>query len=206
VSALSALATSGNGSGAAATFSGKRSEREDWTMQLEPEQGVFLLQATLPVLKNEQRITKKVIEAMPADRLDYRPDPCAKSAMELAWHIASAQNFFLSAIVEGAFNFFGRPRPESIQTPADIAGWYEQTFAKNVASVSAMTPGQLVKVVDFKGLIQLPAVAYLSFHMNHEVHHRGQLSTYLRPMGGKVPPIYGESYDSAEAKKAAGAA
>jgi len=37
----------------------------------------------------------------------------------------------------------------------------------------------------------------------HAVHHRGQLSTYLRPMGGKVPAIYGESYDSAEAKKAA---
>ena len=35
------------------------------------------------------------------------------------------------------------------------------------------------------------------------IHHRGQLSTYIRPMGGKVPSIYGESHDSAEAKKAA---
>jgi uncharacterized damage-inducible protein DinB len=45
----------------------------------------------------------------------------------------------------------------------------------------------------------------LQVEMNHEIHHRGQLSTYLRPMGGRVPAIYGESYDSAEAKKAAGA-
>jgi uncharacterized damage-inducible protein DinB len=39
--------------------------------------------------------------------------------------------------------------------------------------------------------------------LNHTIHHRGQLSTYLRPMGSKVPAIYGESYDSAQAKKAA---
>jgi len=60
-----------------------------------------------------------------------------------------------------------------------------------------------LKVVDFRGMMQLPAVAFLQLAVNHMGHHRGQLSTYLRPMGGKVPPIYGESYDSAEARKAA---
>src|SRR5215813_5588823 len=142
---------------------------------MQPEQGVFMLRATLPTLRNEQRITKTVIEAMPADRMEYRPDPCAKSAMELAWHIASAQNFFLSSIVTGAFDFSSRPRPESVTTPADISAWYEETFAKNVADISAMTPEQLVKIIDFKGMFQFPAVAYMSFHMNHEIHHRGQL-------------------------------
>lgn len=175
-------------------------------MQWQPEQGAFLLQAALPTLKNEQRITKGVLEAMPASKMDYRPDPCAKSALELAWHIASAQNFFLSAVVAGAFGPAGGPRPESIQTPTDIVSWYEDTFAKNLAALSQLSGEKLVKIVDFRGLFQLPAVAYVQFHMNHEIHHRGQLSTYLRPMGGKVPAIYGESYDSAEAKKAAGSA
>jgi uncharacterized damage-inducible protein DinB len=46
-------------------------------------------------------------------------------------------------------------------------------------------------------------VAYCDFSLRHTIHHRGQLSGYLRAMGGKVPAIYGESYDSAEAKKAA---
>jgi uncharacterized damage-inducible protein DinB len=46
-------------------------------------------------------------------------------------------------------------------------------------------------------------VAYFEFSLRHSIHHRGQLSAYLRAMGGKVPAIYGESYDSAEAKKAA---
>ena len=57
--------------------------------------------------------------------------------------------------------------------------------------------------VDFRGMFQRPAVMYLNFLLHHSIHHRGQLSTYLRPMGAKVPAMYGESYDSAEARKAA---
>ncbi|MDQ6678111.1 MAG: DinB family protein, partial [Acidobacteriota bacterium] len=59
----------------------------------------------------------------------------------------------------------------------------------------------LLRIVDFRGLFQLPAVMYLSFLLHHSIHHRGQLSMYLRPMGAKVPAIYGESYDSAETRK-----
>ena len=62
---------------------------------------------------------------------------------------------------------------------------------------------QLVKIVDFRGMFQLPAVMYLNILMHHSIHHRGQLSMYLRPMGAKVPAMYGESHDSAEARKAA---
>ena len=175
-------------------------------MQLQPEQGTFLLQMYLQLLKNEHRTTKSAIEAIPSDRGDYRPDPNAKSAMELAWHIAAAQHRFLGGVVAGGFDFTPIHRPDSVRTSGDIAGWYADSFAKNLSGLSALRGEQLVKILDFRGVFQLPAVMYLQFEMNHEIHHRGQLSTYLRPMGGKVPAIYGESYDSAEAKKAAGAA
>ncbi|MGO9841708.1 MAG: DinB family protein, partial [Candidatus Acidiferrales bacterium] len=46
-------------------------------------------------------------------------------------------------------------------------------------------------------------VSWFNFSLNHSIHHRGQLSTYLRAMGGKVPAIYGQSYDSEAAKKSA---
>jgi uncharacterized damage-inducible protein DinB len=174
-------------------------------MQLQPEQGTFLLQMMLPALKNEHRTTKTVIEAIPTDRGDYRPDPRAKSALELAWHIASAQHRFLSGVARGRFDFSPMPKPETVRTSGDIAAWYADSFAKNFAALSAMSGEQVVKILDFRGLFQFPAVVYLQFNLNHEIHHRGQLSTYLRPMGGKVPAIYGESYDSAEAKKVAGA-
>ena len=59
------------------------------------------------------------------------------------------------------------------------------------------------KIVDFRGMMQQPAVVYLRLTMHHSVHHRGQLSMYLRPMGAQVPSIYGESYAASEARKAA---
>ena len=172
---------------------------------MQPEQAIFLQQMALPSLKNEHGTTRRVIEAIPLDK-DYRPDPNAKSGLELAWHISAAQHRFLSGVVVGAFDFSPIHRPESVRSSADIAAWFGHSFEGNFEKVAALSGEQLAKIIDFRGLFQFPAVMYLQFHLNHEIHHRGQLSTYLRPMGGKVPAIYGESYDSAEAKKATGSA
>jgi uncharacterized damage-inducible protein DinB len=51
-------------------------------------------------------------------------------------------------------------------------------------------------------MFQFPAIAFIQLALNHTVHHRGQLSMYLRPMGAKVPSIYGESYDATQARLA----
>jgi uncharacterized damage-inducible protein DinB len=173
------------------------------TQTMQPEQGSFLQQFLLPALKNEHRTTRSVIEAIPTDKGDYRPDPAAKSAVELAWHIVAADQRFLTGIAAGQFDFNPIHRPETVRNSIGIAEWYAESFAKNIEQLAKMTGEQLVKIVDFRGLFQMPAVAFLEVAIRHAVHHRGQLSTYLRPMGGKVPAIYGESYDSAEAKKAA---
>ena len=159
--------------------------------------------ALLAVVKNESRTTRAVLAAVPDRHLDYRPDPHAKGANELLRHIASADNFFLKSVVDGAFVPGSVVIPETIQTPAQVADWYEQTHAGNLRALSEARPETLVKVLDFRGLFQAPAYAFIQSGLAHTIHHRGQLSTYLRPMGGKVPVIYGESYDSAEARKAA---
>jgi uncharacterized damage-inducible protein DinB len=52
-------------------------------------------------------------------------------------------------------------------------------------------------------MFQFPGIMFLQLAMNHTIHHRGQLSMYLRPTGAKVPSIYGESYDTAQARVAA---
>ena len=91
---------------------------------------------------------------------------------------------------------------EGIGTPAEIATWYETTYAEAFEALAKATPDQLLKVVDFRGLFQRPAVMFLVSGLSHTIHHRGQLSSYLRSMGAKVPAIYGESYDSAAAKSA----
>jgi uncharacterized damage-inducible protein DinB len=170
---------------------------------IQPEQAAFLQQIALPAVKNEHRTTRSVIEAIPAEKGDYRPDPISKSAMELAWHIVAAEHRFYSGIVSGVFDFTPIHRPDTVRTPAEIARWYGDSFSRNFERLTALTGEQLSRVIDFRGMFQLPAVSYFEFSLRHTIHHRGQLSAYLRAMGGKVPAIYGESYDSAEAKKAA---
>jgi uncharacterized damage-inducible protein DinB len=170
-----------------------------------PEQALLICTVTgLPTLKKEQAVTRSVIEAIPLDKGDYRPEPIAKSALELAWHIVASEHRFLGGIAAGAFDFTANPRPENVKTSADIAKWYGESFEKNLAAISKLSGEELTKPLDFRGMFQMPAVLFLGMSNNHSIHHRGQLSTYLRPMGGKVPAIYGESYDSAAARKAAG--
>ncbi|MGC1781377.1 MAG: DinB family protein [Acidobacteriaceae bacterium] len=157
----------------------------------------------LGTLKTESRTTRAVLAAVPKDHLDYRPDPSTRTANELLRHIASADNFFLKSVADGAFVAGSVKIPEDVKTPEEVAEWYGQEYAKNFEAVGTLSGEQLIRMVDFRGAFQRPAYAFLQGGLLHVVHHRGQLSTYLRPMGGKVPAIYGESYDSAEAKKAA---
>ena len=167
-----------------------------------PEQATFLLQFNLPSVKNEHKVTRSVIEAIPQSSSNYRPDPNSKTAIELAWHIVAAEKRFLSGICAGAFDFSPINRPESIRNSAQIAAWFDETFNANVKQIEGLSGEQLARSVDFRGMFQLPAVGFLQLSQSHSVHHRGQLSTYLRPMGAKVPSIYGESYDAAQARAA----
>jgi uncharacterized damage-inducible protein DinB len=175
--------------------------------ELTADQAYVLVQTVLlGAIKNESRTTKSILAAVPNANLDYRPDSCAKTAIELVRHIAVSENRFLECVTNGVFDGKSPVLPDNVTTPADIAAWYEDSFARNFAAVSKISGEQLIKMVDFRGMFQRPAYFFLQLCLVHSVHHRGQLSTYLRPMGSKVPAIYGESYDSAEAKKAAASA
>lgn len=170
-----------------------------------PEHALFLMQDVyLGSLKNESRITKKVLDAVPAEKCEHRPDAISKSAIELVRHIAVAENRFLETVINGVFDVNAAALPETVKTPHEVATWYEQRFAKNFDALTKLSGGQLIKMVDFRGLFQRPAVSFVLLCMVHTVHHRGQLTSYLRCMGAKVPSIYGESYDDAQARKAAG--
>jgi uncharacterized damage-inducible protein DinB len=171
---------------------------------IQGEQANFLLNSVyLPGLKNEHRITKSVIEAIPLDKCDYCPDRISKSALDLAWHITATEMRFMEAVQAGEFDLSPRPRPDSIKNPGDLSGWYTENFETHFEKLTKLSNEQLLKSVDFRGIFRLPAVMFLNILLHHSIHHRGQLSMYLRPMGAKVPSIYGESYDAAEARKAA---
>jgi uncharacterized damage-inducible protein DinB len=170
---------------------------------MQPDQALFLREWMLGALKLEHPITRGVIDAIPIDKGLYRPDTIVRNADDLAWHLVGAEHRFMDAVVNGVFDLTPRPRPDEMTSSADISRWYAEVFEHDVDRIEALPVDALLKVVDFRGIFQLPAVAYLHTAHIHSIHHRGQLSMYLRPMGAKVPAIYGESYDSALAKSGA---
>ena len=171
---------------------------------LTPEQAEFWLQQILlGTLKNESRTTRCVLEAVPADKGEHRPDPASRTALDLVRHIAIAEKRFVETPIKGIFDVSAASVPETVKTPAQIAAWYADSFAQNFEKLSQLQGEQLAKPIDFRGMFQMPAVGFLELGLRHSIHHRGQLCSYLRCMGAKVPAIYGESFDSAQAKQAA---
>jgi len=163
------------------------------SQQLTPEFALAFRAVMLDGFKNEAKTTKRVLAAVPNETSSYRPDPCARTGWELAWHLANTDIQFLDGIADLKFIMGARD-----DKPTDIAGvvaWYDRNLQRSIARVEAMTAEQLLMPVNFAGVFNMPAVLYLGFLNNHSIHHRGELATYLRPMGSKVPAIYGGSYD-----------
>lgn len=164
---------------------------------LTADQATFMLHTLgIPALRAEHAMTSAVIAAIPSDRADYRPHPDSRSAFDLAWHIVSAEIKYLDAIASGHFPHDLRPLPADVRLPADVLAWYSARFEPAMQALQTTTGNDLLRIVDFYGLRTFPAVGLLQLILNHTIHHRGQLSTYLRPIGAKVPSIYGPSYDA----------
>jgi uncharacterized damage-inducible protein DinB len=160
--------------------------------QLSPEAAAGLREFLLGSISAETAATRKVIMAI--TKPDFKIDEHARTAIEDAQHIVSVEVQFLNEIAEGKFNM--EPRFPNLSTdPKALVQWYDTELPKAIAAVRKMTPQQLANNLDFYGAFNFPAVMYLDFAVKHSVHHRGQLAAYLRPMGGKVPSIYGGSYD-----------
>src|SRR5262249_9228625 len=120
---------------------------------IQPDQAHFLLQGVyLPGLRNEHRITKSIIEAIPLSKGDYSPDAISKTALELAWHIAATEMRFMDAVLAGQFDLSPRPRPDSIKNSEDLAGCYAENFDLSLEKLAKLSDEQLLKIIDFRGM------------------------------------------------------
>lgn len=169
-----------------------------------PEHASFLLESVyLPLYQSEHPVTQAIIGAIPLEKAEYRPDSICRTAIDLAWHIATAEDRFMNAVASGAFKFENSTRPDAVRTPGDVLTWYKERFGDNLERLKATPADRLAVPIDFRGLFTRPGVLFLQTGIGHSIHHRGQLSTYLRPMGAQVPSIYGESYDARQAREQA---
>ena len=171
------------------------------------DQAKFLAEHYARVIENEIPTTAKVLAAVATGNRDYKPDPKSRSAMQLASHIAVADNWFLQCVLDGKFEFDQQAatKAESQFTDGnDIAAFYRKTVGEKVNQLRATPADKLAQEVDFFGMMKAPAVTFLALTQNHSVHHRGQLAAYLRAMGSAVPSIYGGSADEPFQAAAAG--
>jgi uncharacterized damage-inducible protein DinB len=150
----------------------------------------------LPALRHEHGLTSAIIAAIPASGADYRPHPDSRTAFDLAWHVVSVEIKYLDAMATGVFPHDLKPLPDGVHQPSDILAWYTERFDPAMKRLEATNGKELLRIVDFYGLRSIPSIGLLQLILNHTIHHRGQLSTYLRPMGAKVPSLYGPSYDA----------
>jgi uncharacterized damage-inducible protein DinB len=152
--------------------------------------------------ENEMQTTLRVIEAVPGGHLDYRPDSKSKTALGLVRHLALEDEWLLNCIANGEFT----PPPDDsdacgIMNPADAVARYKEKVPVALKRVRALPGDKLATVIDMFGVIQAPGVNFLAITVKHSVHHRGQLSSYLRAMGGRVPGIYGPTADTQEQQR-----
>jgi len=164
---------------------------------MSPQEAKTVVDFLIADFENEIQVTLRVIEAVPDDHLDYQPDSKSKTGLGLVRHITLEDEWLFNCITNGEFT----PPPDDsdacgIMTPADAVARYKEKIPAALDRVRAMSGEQLVGVIDMFGMMQMSAVNFVSLGVKHSVHHRGQLSAYLRSMGGKIPGIYGPSADT----------
>jgi len=152
----------------------------------------------------EAEKTLRLLEALPPDQYDFRPDPQGRSIGELAWHLSEIDACLTFGIAERRFRF--EDQPPDLKRPREVAllapGFrriHEQAVAR-VAKLSADRLDESVTYFDGK-----PATIreILWVHLlHHLIHHRGQLSLLCRLAGGRPPGIYGPNREDMEAMRA----
>lgn len=138
----------------------------------------------------------RVLKSLPQGRLDYRPDPKSRTAAELAWVLAAEEAALVRLLDAGVVEWKEQKPPGSV---GEIVEAYERNAAAVTDRIERMDEAGWQKQGKFLmgegGAWETTIAEFVWGFLFDAVHHRGQLSTYLRPMGGKVPSIYGPSAD-----------
>lgn len=140
--------------------------------------------------ENESKTTRKVLARIP-EGSDYRPDPKSRPASEIAWQIVCEELMIIDALESGKMEWSPRPAPATMKEVVDV---YDTQSADIVRRWKALPAERWDGDLEFFGKPR-PASTLAWGFLFDIVHHRGQISTYLRPMGSTVPQIYGPSAD-----------
>jgi uncharacterized damage-inducible protein DinB len=139
---------------------------------------------------NESKTTRKVLARIP-EGSDYRPDRKSRTAHEIAWQIVVEEKMIIDALESGKVEVPSRPMPATMK---EVVEAYDRQSADIPQRWTALPAERWEGALEFFGK-QRPASPMAWGFLFDIVHHRGQITTYLRPMGSTVPQIYGPSGD-----------
>jgi len=159
-----------------------------------------MTQGLIAEFENEAKTTRRVLERVPNDKLNWKPHPKSMTLGHLALHIAQAPGTIVEWADKGVTEFTGQPGPDP-STAAEVIAAHDKSVA-TVKSVlqklgdDGLTKGMWEAKAGGKTLMTMPKIGLVrALVLNHWYHHRGQLSVYLRLLDIPVPSIYGPSAD-----------
>ena len=139
---------------------------------------------------DESKTTRKVLERIP-DGSTYKPDPKSRTAQQIAWQIVCEEKMIIEALENGKAEWAPPPMPASMK---DVLAAYDAQSAGMADRWHALPDERWNGTLEFFGN-RRPASPMAWSFLFDIVHHRGQITTYLRPMGSTVPQVYGPSGD-----------
>lgn len=146
-------------------------------------------------LQNEKPAFLKVMQAVPPDKADYRPHPRSTSAGDLVWLLAFELHDACVLIDAGELDFVERPSPGVAESIAAFETNAAELESRVATLDAAKWESKARLLMGGQPMWEATLGDMLFGFLFDAVHHRGQLSSYLRPMGSKVPSIYGPSGD-----------
>ena len=159
-----------------------------------------LIEGMLQELEEEAKTTRRVLERVPENQLDWRPHQKARTLGELAMHVAivpgSVAEFVASSSPVQAPDF----TDPKLQSASELVPILDQSIAKARQRLGSMEDAELMATWRLmqgeRELFAGPRLGMLrAIMLNHWYHHRGQLSVYLRALDVPIPSIYGPSAD-----------
>ena len=169
-------------------------------MQTEPKK-TRIVDPILMELDQEAETTKKLLEIVPEDKLSWRPHPRARSLGELAMHVATLQGGVAELAHSETVELPEFPPDPEATSGAELLEAFAESLKKAKQIVAATDDaGALAEykiTKDGDTVLAMPRILFWrSILLNHNYHHRGQLSVYLRQLDVALPSIYGPSADT----------
>jgi uncharacterized damage-inducible protein DinB len=162
-----------------------------------------LVDGLLPEFDQEMTTTRRLLERVPEDRIDWRPRARSWTLGQLAQHVATLPMWGSITLTQSELDLEASGAPPALRTRAELLDAFDRNVAGTRAALAGRTDGELLAPWTLKkgghAVFSMPKVSvWRSFVLNHLVHHRGQLSVYLRLQDVPVPSIYGPSADEGQ--------